>query len=81
MYRGGNKDMKTKSSTLTAIGTILVKAYLDEKNNLQFKTVFGGFDKKCPQELKKNEIIDDIFKLNDKLKKRSQNNSDDEYQS
>jgi len=31
MYRGGNKDMKTKSSTLTAIGTILVKAYLDEK--------------------------------------------------
>ena len=80
MYRGADKDMRNDDNTKKGIGTILVKAFLDENGNLEFKTNFGGFER-CPDELKQNEIFQDIFKLNEKLKKRSLTNEQDKYDS
>jgi len=80
MYRGGNKDMKEgHDDSRTAIGTILVKAFIDKENILQFETAFGGFEDRCPPELKNDEIIKQIFELNEKLKNHSMNNHNDKY--
>lgn len=80
MYRGGDKDMKKDhDDSRTAIGTILVKTFVDKENTLQFETAFGGFEDRCPSEFKDDDIIKDIFDLNKKLKEHYLNNSKDKY--
>ena len=72
MKSGHNKDK-------IPIGTILIKSFTDDKNNPFFKTVIGGFETRCPTELKDNEIIKLILELNQKMKERVKINPNDEY--
>lgn len=61
------------------VGTVKITIRCDIKNELVFYTTFLGFGIKMPKNAEKNSMIQELFKLYDKLEQHAKDNPDDKF--